>query len=997
MGELYGRDGELATLRSALHQAFAGRGGLVLISGEPGIGKTSLLDQLAEEASGLGGTSARGICWDGEGTPALWPWQRLLSTIEDDDADVLADLRRVTAGVGGDPGQFGLFSAVADHLRHRARLAPVAVVLDDLQWADANCLRLLRFVARDLRGEPILLAGAFRRGSLPEGHPIRDLVADSATLHLELSGLPDNAVAELLAEAAGASAEAQVVTRVTERTAGNPFFVREVARLLSTGEAAARLPAAIEDAVAARILTLPNETVALLGTASLIGRGFEDAALAKAHELADSALSLALAPALDAGLVETAAQGQHRFVHDLVREHLQAGLAFDERRNAHYRLVRAIEQLPRLRMRSARLAAHAVAAVPAVPPEDAALWCDQAAAEATATQAHDEAVRHLEAAVAVTGTTNDERELELADALLRAGRLVDAREGYERLAARAAHEDSPRRLGLAALGLHEVGAESQTTRAPVIAALDTARSRLGTTNEDRRLLARVTATLARELADGPDADPDRAGSLAHEAIELARELDDPAVLATCLFARHDVIWGPGTAEERRNLGEQLWRVATGHAPDLAFQGLLCRYVALLEMGDPAAEPVLVEIEDLATHTRQPLLSYLARSRRDGWNAMLGAPGVEEQIAATYELATRLEVPDGFGVYVTQLVTIDVGSADAPTAIEARHKHIGGRMMPPDYLIEERSMELLASGDVEAAAALLSSAPPPEVRSLFRWRALAAVAFSIEAGWRSGATELCARSYEHLLPYSGELIVIGGGVSVVGPVDLYLGLASDACGKRDLARTHLNAALELARVLGARPWTTRITALLTQLARADEVHATFRQDGDVWRLEYAGKTAHLPDYKGVRDLAVLLANPGQEVTSIMLAGGPAGQATGSDPVLDDPAKAAYRRRIEALDAAIIDARADGDEARLANAEDERDAIIAELRTATGLGGRSRRLGDPGERARSTVTARIKEALRRIEAVHPELAAHLRSSVRTGRACVYQPAEAVNWRL
>ncbi|MDX6232926.1 MAG: hypothetical protein QOH68_1926 [Nocardioidaceae bacterium] len=997
MGELYGRDGELSTLRSALQRAFAGRGGLVLISGEPGIGKTSLLDHLAEEVTAIGGTSARGTCWDGEGAPALWPWQRLLSIVEDDDSDVLANLRRVAESHGGDPGQFGLFSAVADRLRRRAKSAPVLVILDDLQWADANCLRLLRFVARDLRGEPFLLAGALRRGGLPEGHPIRDLLADSSTLHVELSGLTDNAVAELLADASGGTPEAHIVTKVTERTAGNPFFVREVARLLSTGQADGRLPAAIEDAVASRILALPDETVSVLGTASLVGRGFEDEAVAKAHGLTDSRFSLVLAPALDAGLVETGAQGQHRFVHDLVREHLQAGLTFNERRIAHYRLLQAIEQLPRLPMRSARLAAHAVAAVPAIPPEDAAFWCDKAAAEATATQAYEEAVRHLGAALAVTGTSSDEREFELAEAMLRAGQLTDARQHYQRLAARAGHEGSARRLGLAALGLHEVGVESQTTRAPVIAALDTARSRLGEIDEDRPLLARVTATLARELADGPDADPDRAESLAQQAIDIAVLLDDPTVLATCLFARHDVIWGPGTAEERRGLGEELWRVAIVHAPDLAFQGLLCRYVAMLEMGDPGAASALVEIEDLANRTRQPVLGYLARSRRDGWNAMLGVPGVEERIAATYELATRLEVPDGFGVYVTQLVTVDVGNGDAPTALKARQKQVGGRLMPPDYITEERSMELLADGDVEAASALLSSAPPPEVRSLFRWRALAAVAFSIEAGWRSGATEVCARCYDRLLPHSGELIVIGGGVSVVGPVDLYLGLASDACGKRDLARTHLSAALELARVLGARPWTNRITGLLAQPALADEAEATFQTHGDVWRLGYAGKTVHLPDYKGLRDLAVLLANPGQHVPSIELAGGSAEQSTGSDPVLDDTAKAAYRHRIEALDAAIIVARDDGDETRLQNAEDERDAIIAELRAATGLAGRSRRLGDPGERARSTVTARIKEAMRRIEAVHPELAAHLRGSVRTGRACVYQPPEAVGWRL
>jgi tetratricopeptide (TPR) repeat protein len=997
MGELFGRDRDLFTLRSALRRAFTGRGTLVLVSGEPGIGKTSLLDHLADEVHGLGGRAAWGTCWNGEGAPALWPWQRVLGSFDPDHSDVLSELRARADSAGGDPGQFALFTAVSDHLRTCARATPLLVMLDDLQWADASCLRLLRFVARDLRGDPILLAGAFRGGGLPDGHPLRDLVADSSTLHLPVTGLTDDSVAALLADASGASPTPATVTRVTERTAGNPFFVREIAHLLATEQASPRLPAAVEDAVAFRILALPTATAVLLGTAALIGRRFEDDVVSKAHDLTGSALSAVLGPAVDDRLIEPDEPGCHRFVHDLVREYLQAGLGFDERRETHRRLVHAIEELPGLPMRAARLAAHAVAAVPAIPVADVAVWCDAAAAEATASQAHEDAVRHLESAVSLTGTTGGEREFELAAALLRAGRLSDARHHYQRLSGLADDEGSARRLGLAALGLHEVGAESQSTGAPVIAALDAARSGLTATAEDRPLLARVTAALARELADGPDADPDRAGALAAEAIEVARALDDPATLAACLFARHDVIWGPGTAEERRDLGEELRRVATGNAPDLAFQGALCRYVALLEMGDPAASTALVEIEDLAAKTRQPVLGYLARSRRDGWDAMVGDPGVQDRIAESFELATRLEVPDGFGVYVTQLVTIDVARTDAPTAIKSRQEQIGGRLMPPDYLVEERSMELLADGDPDAAAALLSAAPPPQLRTLFRWRALAAAAFGVEAGWRSGATDVCSRAYDYLLPHAGELIVIGGGVSVVGPVDLYLGLAADTLGRRDLALHHLTAALERARVLGARPWTQRLTRLLADLSGPDSTAATFRPEGDVWRLEYAGTTAHLPDNKGLRDLATLLGNAGQPITAIVLAGGSPEQVTGSDPVLDDAAKAAYRRRIEALDATISEARDDGDEARLEAAEDERDAILSELRHATGLAGRSRRLGDPGERARSTVTARIKDAMRRIEAVHPDLATHLSGSVRTGRSCVYQPTEPMTWSL
>ena len=900
----------------------------MLISGEPGIGKTSLLEHLVDEAHSVAGKAVWGTCWNGDGSPPLWPWPRVLGRLGEDTADAFAELQARAESAGGDPGQLGLFTAVSDYVRGCARAHPVMVVLDDLQWADASCLRLLRFVVRDVRGDPILLAGAFRDGGLPDGHPLRDLLADSSTLHLRVTGLPDSAVAAVLTDASGFSPTPATVARVIERTAGNPFFVREVAHLLATERSSSRLPAAVEDAVGSRILALPVATAVLLGTAALIGRRFEDHLVANAHRLSVSELDLVLGPAVDEHLIEAADPGCHRFVHDLVREYLQTGLGFDDRREAHGRLVRAIEELPDLPMRAARLAAHAVAAVPAIPVVEAVLWCDAAAAVATANKAYEEAVRHLESAVSLSGATGGEREFALASALLRAGRLGEARDHYERLAALAADQASARRLGLAALGLHEVGAVSQSTRAPLIAALDAARVGLTASDEDRRLLARVTAGLARELADGPEADADRARALAGAAIDLARTLDDPATLAACLFARHDVIWGPGTAEERRDLGEELRRVATGHAPDLAFQGALCRYVALLEMGDPTAGTALVEVEDLAARTRQPVLGYLAHSRRDGWDVMIGDPGVEDRIADSFELATRLEVPDAFGVYVTQLVTIDVARADAPAAIRARQEQVGERLLPPDYFVEERSMELIADGDADAAAALLMAAPPPQGRALFRWRALAAAAFGVEAGWRSGATDVCGRAYDYLLPHSGELIVIGGGVSMMGPVDLFLGLAADSLGKRDLARNHLTAALQLARVLGARPWTRRLCDLLDDLSGDDVRVAVFRQEGEVWRLEYAGATAHLPDNKGLRDLAILLANPGQPIASTALAGGPADQVTGSDPVLDDAARAAYRRRIEALDAIIAEARDDGDEAPLQSAEDERDAILAE---------------------------------------------------------------------
>jgi hypothetical protein len=164
-----------------------------------------------------------------------------------------------------------------------------------------------------------------------------------------------------------------------------------------------------------------------------------------------------------------------------------------------------------------------------------------------------------------------------------------------------------------------------------------------------------------------------------------------------------------------------------------------------------------------------------------------------------------------------------------------------------------------------------------------------------------------------------------------------------------------------------------------------------------------------DAKGLRDLAVLLAVPGREVAATELVAGVASEAggfegaaranaaLGADPVLDDRARAAYRARLAQLDDELAEADTHQDVARSARLAAERDALIGELAHATGLGGRRRRLGDVTERARTTVTARIRDAIGRIERAHPELARHLRASIVTGARCAYRPAETVRWSI
>jgi pimeloyl-ACP methyl ester carboxylesterase len=165
---------------------------------------------------------------------------------------------------------------------------------------------------------------------------------------------------------------------------------------------------------------------------------------------------------------------------------------------------------------------------------------------------------------------------------------------------------------------------------------------------------------------------------------------------------------------------------------------------------------------------------------------------------------------------------------------------------------------------------------------------------------------------------------------------------------------------------------------------------FRRQGEVWAISFAGQTVHLKHARGLNDLALLLAHPGRPIHSAELMVGQADEPAtrfGADATLDERARLSFRRRISELDEQLERAQAAARDARVAGLEDERAALLEELRAATGLGGRRRALGDSGERARKAVTARIRDCIARLHQVHPALASHLESSVSTGTYCVY----------
>jgi hypothetical protein len=227
------------------------------------------------------------------------------------------------------------------------------------------------------------------------------------------------------------------------------------------------------------------------------------------------------------------------------------------------------------------------------------------------------------------------------------------------------------------------------------------------------------------------------------------------------------------------------------------------------------------------------------------------------------------------------------------------------------------------------------------------------------------------------------------------VDHYLGLLAASLGEPAAAAAHLAAAVAQHHQIGASAWAELSALEQARLGRAAATANRFQRDGAVWHITYGGTTIRMPDAKGLRDIATLLARPQEPVRATQLAGQVA--PAGADPVIDDRARAAYKARLTELDQDIDDATVSNDLERAARAAAERDALIGELTHALGLGGRSRRLGDDTERARKAVTARIGHTIDRLQRYHPDLAAHLRAAIRTGTTCTYQPPQPVNWNL
>ncbi|BCB76553.1 hypothetical protein GCM10022251_22650 [Phytohabitans flavus] len=438
---LVGRADELAVLRQAVEPALAGGTGLVVVEGEPGVGKTRLLEEAGAEADRHGALVVWGRCLEGDGTPSMWPWVQAVGAILDDlpdeareewQAGELGRLVGAHGGVSATPvqpdstAQFRLFEQAVALVGQVSVRRPVVLVLDDLQWADTASLDLFRHLAARLPAGTAVIGALRDRAPVPGSELARMLAAASRLprhRRIRLGPLGPSEAAELVRLETGQTPGPGAARGIYARTAGNPFFVRELSRLLADGGtltesdlASAGLPSTVRDVVWDRIAGLDDEAVDLLQAAALIGRDVDLALLARAADIDGQTCLDRLEPLEALGLLGPTPGDPYsfRFAHDLVRESVAETTPKRRVTQLHLRIADALEHtVADDELVAERLAHHLWAAGPLADPARTAAALVRAGRHAANKSAYEAAEKQLQTAVHVARTTGL-AELELS-------------------------------------------------------------------------------------------------------------------------------------------------------------------------------------------------------------------------------------------------------------------------------------------------------------------------------------------------------------------------------------------------------------------------------------------------------------------------------------------------------------------------------------------------------------------------------------------------------
>jgi AAA ATPase domain len=875
-----GRERELAQLADALETCFAGMGHLILLSGEPGIGKSRLADEVAAMARRQGARVVWGRCWEAGGAPAYWPWlQSLRSLVRDlsptrlrsalgvegaELARMLPDVETLLPGlpapaeVDPDSDRFRLFEAATSFLKRAATHRPIVVILDDLHAADAPSLLLLRFVADELADAHLLVVACYRDTELTPDHPLAATIAELArlplTLRLSLAGLAEDDVRRFIALLSGKTPPEGLAAAVHAETAGNPLFVGEVAQLLVSEGSLERpiatavwrlsVPRGIREAITRRLARLPDHTNDVLVLAAVLGREFDVEALASLSGLSREQLLALLDEAVAARVVSDVpgALGHLRFSHVLIRDTLYDELPPSQRVRLHRQIGEGLEERygsdpePHL----AELAHHFAHAAPAGDVDKAIAYARRAGERAIRLLAYEEGARLFELALqvlelepSVDPRVHCELLLGRGDAQARAGEFEETKATFLRAVEIARVEKLPEHLARAAIGYGGRFVWEPGRGDPhLLPLLEEAISALP--EADSALRLRLMSRLAAgPLADVRDAE-ERREALSRAAVEMAQRLDDPASRAYALDARWVAIWGPDTLEERRGIAEEVVRAATlAGDQERMWEGHSWHSATALEIGDLRSVHAELDLmARVANDLRQPAQLWFDVVLRATLATFEGRFADAEQLipqAWAFAHAAGL-LADLYGTIQLWALRREEGRLEE---VELPLAELVRRFPMYDVLRCLRAEVAAVLGredpareELHALASDRFAALPRNDDWLFNLCLLADVSRELDDATHANSI------YELLLPYA-ERNAFNPPAVCLGSVSRSLAVAAALLERWNEAEQHFEAALGANSEMGARPSASR-TSL-------DWAEALLRRDGPGDR-ERAGELA-----------------------------------------------------------------------------------------------------------------------------------------------------------
>jgi predicted ATPase/class 3 adenylate cyclase len=833
---LIGRDAELGELHRHWREASAGDRRVVVLVGEPGIGKTRLAAEFCRGAHAEGAVVLLGRCYE----ESLVPYEPFVEALRDYVSQVSIDELRVqlgphrptlaklvpellgrgpevadTATESPDREQFLLFEAVASLLRAVSGEHPLILVLDDLHWSDAPTMQLLRHLVRATEHAPLLVLGSYRETEVDEEHPLARALAElrraRALATITLAGLGEEEVMALIALQVGQSAPVSVARSIAERTEGNPFFVEELLRDTGSDEdwsdklEQIKLPQSVKDVLLRRLRRLDDACRRVLAIAAVAGREFTLERVERVAAIAADQVAESLEDAIAARIVEeTETLGRYSFAHALIRETIYEQLSRTRRAHLHRMIGEAIESIVGQRAveSASELAYHFSQAGDARKAYD---YHAIAAAAAQRVYAVEPALVHYAGALDAAAELGLEpsRDPTLRNLLLQRGRMRyrtgdDATADFER-ALDGARRSGDRVIEMEALnelGIMQLRSNLAAAADSQEAALEIARE-LGDSAAETNALDRLAVTCSHLL------EFDRALELGERALELARGTGDPVVAGRAMDSIKLAAWQIGDLSRLEELTtelERLWR-ERGDLWYMQWTLLEGSFVPIARAHWKEATERLADAAAINHRTQDRLAEMLIFDALCWLHRSHGAYD-RALTAGRQAVALCAEVGwEGWAAATLGWTLLELGAAAPAAEVLDRGLAAGERIGASNEIVRclgGLAWARLLLGDHDQAGALAARAEqllervtaPAGAAFLFGVHAYAAVARVLLA---IGAPE----RGEGLLLGARDAARRSGWWEALATSELLLGLCAEARGDLDRARPALTRATEIA--------------------------------------------------------------------------------------------------------------------------------------------------------------------------------------------------------